>query len=161
MPLYTPLGGSWLNMAESMQPILFQRGLVGQDPEQQLKLFFVRSGCRAGTTIQHLSSGVGSVRLVVNAAGSVDTLLAVPVHTLAVQYIEEQPCSTNGNAHAKRPTRTFSGTIYSGVISKRVKVGKDVKSWLASLGLARLSRFLTRSFSVSLRIDLYSANSPS
>jgi hypothetical protein len=30
MPLYTPLGGSWLNMAESMQRILFQRGLAGQ-----------------------------------------------------------------------------------------------------------------------------------
>ena len=33
MPLYTPLGGSWLNMAESMQRILFQRGLAGQYPE--------------------------------------------------------------------------------------------------------------------------------
>jgi hypothetical protein len=33
MPLYTPLGGSWLNMAESMQRILFQRGLAGQHPE--------------------------------------------------------------------------------------------------------------------------------
>jgi len=32
MPLYTPLGGSWLNMAESMQRILFQRGLAGQYP---------------------------------------------------------------------------------------------------------------------------------
>ena len=30
MPLYTPLGGSWLNMAESMQRILIQRGLAGQ-----------------------------------------------------------------------------------------------------------------------------------
>ena len=29
LPLYTPLGGSWLNMAESMQRILFQRGLAG------------------------------------------------------------------------------------------------------------------------------------
>jgi hypothetical protein len=33
MPLYTPLGGSWLNMAESIQRILFQRGLAGQYPE--------------------------------------------------------------------------------------------------------------------------------
>jgi len=31
--LYTPLGGSWLNMAESMQRIVFQRGLAGQSPE--------------------------------------------------------------------------------------------------------------------------------
>jgi hypothetical protein len=29
MPLYTPLGGSWLNMAESMQRILVSRALSG------------------------------------------------------------------------------------------------------------------------------------
>jgi hypothetical protein len=33
MPLYTPLGGSWLNMAESIQRILTHRALVGQCPE--------------------------------------------------------------------------------------------------------------------------------
>lgn len=38
MPLYTPLGGSWLNMAESMQRILFQRGLAGQYPESPAEI---------------------------------------------------------------------------------------------------------------------------
>jgi hypothetical protein len=33
MPLYTPLGGSWLNMAESMQRILVSRALSGQYPQ--------------------------------------------------------------------------------------------------------------------------------
>jgi hypothetical protein len=33
-PLYTPLGGSWLNMAESMQRILERRALDGQHPSQ-------------------------------------------------------------------------------------------------------------------------------
>jgi hypothetical protein len=33
MPLYTPLGGSWLNMAESMQRILVCRALSGQYPQ--------------------------------------------------------------------------------------------------------------------------------
>lgn len=33
MPLYTPLGGSWLNMAESIQRIIVQRALEGQNPE--------------------------------------------------------------------------------------------------------------------------------
>jgi hypothetical protein len=33
MPLYTPLGGSWLNMAESIQRILARRALDGQHPE--------------------------------------------------------------------------------------------------------------------------------
>lgn len=32
MPLYTPLGGSWLNMAESIQRILAHRALAGQHP---------------------------------------------------------------------------------------------------------------------------------
>lgn len=32
MPLYTPLSGSWLNMAESMQRILKRRALAGQQP---------------------------------------------------------------------------------------------------------------------------------
>src|SRR4051794_6367014 len=33
MPLYTPVGGSWLNMAESMQRIPKRRALAGQHPE--------------------------------------------------------------------------------------------------------------------------------
>ena len=32
MPLYTPVGGSWLNMAESLQRILRRRALDGQYP---------------------------------------------------------------------------------------------------------------------------------
>lgn len=33
MPLYTPLGGSWLNMAESIQRIFVRRALAGQHPK--------------------------------------------------------------------------------------------------------------------------------
>lgn len=33
MLLYTPLGGSWLNMAESIQRILIRRALSGQNPQ--------------------------------------------------------------------------------------------------------------------------------
>jgi hypothetical protein len=33
LPLYTPLGGSWLNMAESVQGILFARALKGHYPQ--------------------------------------------------------------------------------------------------------------------------------
>jgi hypothetical protein len=32
MPLYTPVGGSWLNLAESIQRILVRRALAGQHP---------------------------------------------------------------------------------------------------------------------------------
>lgn len=34
MPLYTPLGGSWLNMAESIQRILKRRAINGQQPTE-------------------------------------------------------------------------------------------------------------------------------
>jgi hypothetical protein len=33
MPLYTPLGGSWLNLAESIQRIIVRRALAGQHPQ--------------------------------------------------------------------------------------------------------------------------------
>ncbi|MGH6691459.1 MAG: transposase [Gammaproteobacteria bacterium] len=33
MPLYTPLGGSWLNLAESIQRIVVRRALTGQHPK--------------------------------------------------------------------------------------------------------------------------------
>lgn len=42
LPLYTPLGGSWLNMAESIQRILKRRALSGQHPQtpQQIMDWF-------------------------------------------------------------------------------------------------------------------------
>lgn len=33
MPVYTPLAGSWLNMAESIQRIVVRRALAGQHPQ--------------------------------------------------------------------------------------------------------------------------------
>ena len=38
MPLYTPLGGSWLNRAESVQRMLVSRALSGQQPENPEQL---------------------------------------------------------------------------------------------------------------------------
>jgi len=38
MPLYTPLSGSWLNMAESVQRILVGRALAGQHPTTALEV---------------------------------------------------------------------------------------------------------------------------
>lgn len=34
LPLYTPLGGSWLNMAESIQRIIVRRAIDGQHPQK-------------------------------------------------------------------------------------------------------------------------------
>ncbi len=46
MPLFTPLGGSWLNMAESIQRILKRRGLDGQHPEtpEQIMAWLEQAG---------------------------------------------------------------------------------------------------------------------
>ena len=38
MPLYTPLSGSWLNMAESVQRILCSRALNGQHPHTSAEI---------------------------------------------------------------------------------------------------------------------------
>lgn len=38
MPLYTPLGGSWLNMAEAIQRILKRRALAGQHPQSPAEI---------------------------------------------------------------------------------------------------------------------------
>lgn len=48
MPLYTPLAGSWLNMAESVQNIIKRRALHGQHPKH------------ASETIRRLESAVAS-----------------------------------------------------------------------------------------------------
>ena len=40
MPLFTPLGGSWLNMAESIQRILVRRALTGQNPETPEQIIY-------------------------------------------------------------------------------------------------------------------------
>ena len=38
MPLYTPVGGSWLNMAESIQRVLKRRALDGQHPHSPAEI---------------------------------------------------------------------------------------------------------------------------
>jgi hypothetical protein len=48
MPLYTPLSGSWLNMAESMQSILIRRGLAGQNPETPEQIITLLEGVAHG-----------------------------------------------------------------------------------------------------------------
>jgi hypothetical protein len=61
MPLYTPLGGSWLNMAESIQRILKRRTLDGQHQRAPPRSAPGSSRPpRPGTGNPHLSSGTAS-----------------------------------------------------------------------------------------------------
>lgn len=48
MPLYTPLSGSWLNMAESMQRILTRRALAGQHPQTPQQIIDALEATAAG-----------------------------------------------------------------------------------------------------------------
>ena len=64
MPLYTPVGGSWLNMAESIQRILKRRALDGQHPDgRRPDHRLVRGGGAA------LERGADAVRLGRQAGG--------------------------------------------------------------------------------------------
>jgi hypothetical protein len=46
MPLYTPLGGSWLSMAESIQRLLKRRALDGQQPQSPAEIGVALIGIR-------------------------------------------------------------------------------------------------------------------
>jgi hypothetical protein len=48
VPLYTPLGGSWLNLTESVQRILVRRALGGQHPESAQEVMEWLSGAVRG-----------------------------------------------------------------------------------------------------------------
>lgn len=48
LPLYTPIGGSWLNMTESMQRILVRRGLSGQHPQSPEDIIKLLEGVARG-----------------------------------------------------------------------------------------------------------------
>ena len=47
MPLYTPLGGSWLNLAEAIQRLLKRRALDGQHPDSctDIGMWFEQTAC--------------------------------------------------------------------------------------------------------------------
>lgn len=63
MPLYTPLGGSWLNMAESMQRILVRRGLAGQQPETPAQIMALLEGVAQGWNLDPTPFEWGGRRL--------------------------------------------------------------------------------------------------
>ena len=53
MPLYTPVGGSWLNMAESIQRVLKRRALDGQHPHSPAEIgSWFEQTARAGMSSQ-------------------------------------------------------------------------------------------------------------
>lgn len=52
LPVYTPIGGSWLNMAESIQRIIVRRALAGQHPETPAQIIAWLEATVAGWNAQ-------------------------------------------------------------------------------------------------------------
>jgi transposase InsO family protein len=76
MPLYTPLGGSWLNMAESIQRILKRRALAGQHPLSPAEIgSWFEQTARAWTASPHPLSGTASAASN-GASGAVTPMLS-------------------------------------------------------------------------------------
>jgi hypothetical protein len=61
LPPYTPLSGSWLNMAESLQRILVRRALSGQHPQSAEPYSRTDRACfSTGTSLQNeLANSIG------------------------------------------------------------------------------------------------------
>jgi hypothetical protein len=71
MVLFTPLGGSWLNLAESIQRILVRRALSGTHPRARRRSSQGWRPWRArGTVILHPSSGAAAGRCAGTGLGS-------------------------------------------------------------------------------------------
>ena len=74
MPLYTPVGGSWLNMAESIQRVLKGRALDGQHPTHPNEIIaWFQAVTDPGIGTPRRSSGAGSGRLGERGNGIDDT----------------------------------------------------------------------------------------
>ena len=62
MPLYTPLGGSWLNMAESVQRILKRRALECQHPQSSAEIIELLEATAEGWNREPTPFGWGGRR---------------------------------------------------------------------------------------------------
>ena len=62
IPLYTPFGASWLNMARSIQRIIERRALEGRRPEPGRMIKWLKTPRAAGIASQRLSSGAARRR---------------------------------------------------------------------------------------------------
>jgi hypothetical protein len=97
LPLYTPLGGSWLNMAESIQRILVRRGLAGH---RMKSLPTWRPLLEAGTRNRHLLFGAANVLFAANVAAS-ENLLWVALAPVPVGlFVRQKTWYRNGGHHA-------------------------------------------------------------
>lgn len=101
MPVYTPLGGSWLNMAESIQRILKRRALEGSEPTHPDQIIGWLEAVAMHWNRRHPRlCGAGNERHDERGAGSVVMPWRGQVYTRADRCRggDQQPWS-NGDVH--------------------------------------------------------------
>ena len=100
LPLYTPIGGSWLNMAESIQRILVRRALHGQNPDNPQQIInWLEAVVRCWNAILLHLFGVVHELHAVNEAAIVVVLWAAPEPVLSALFELNQIFSKNGGPH--------------------------------------------------------------
>ena len=103
MPLYTPLSGSWLNMAESIQRILVRRALTGETPSSPDDIIDWLEATARGwnadpTPFEWARQAPPPARA---QPPTPTTPSAAPAPALVAQSIGGLPPSINGGIHAK------------------------------------------------------------
>ena len=97
LPRYTPLGGSWPNMAASIRRVRKRRALDGTHPATPLDSIAQRAATARGWTRDPPPCVRGGTRRV------------APARAPSGRSAAARPAPHNGNAHANRPTSGVSG----------------------------------------------------
>ena len=102
MPLYTPLGGSWLNMAESIQRILKRRTLDGQHPQNPAEIgTWFQQTAQAWNRGQHPFCGTASAEKDGASNAAMHARLAAQVLTPISRYHRPADTHKNGTVRGK------------------------------------------------------------
>jgi hypothetical protein len=108
MPLYTPVGGSWLNMAEGLQRILKRRALDGRYPTDtaQIIAWYEAAARHWDAAPTPFACGAGGDRRAVSGSASGVIASAAPGPARAARFVETgQPEHPNARSHSRRPTK--------------------------------------------------------
>jgi hypothetical protein len=102
MPLYTPLGGSWLNMAESIQRIIKRRGLACQHPQTPEEIIELLEATVRGWNREPTRFEWGGARAVRRARSRQRRhTLGGQVRVRFDQFECDERLLNNGNIHVK------------------------------------------------------------
>ncbi|MBO1909539.1 hypothetical protein J4G37_32565 [Microvirga sp. 3-52] len=108
MPLYTPVGGSWLNMAESIQRVLKRRVLAGQYPHSPSEIaswFEQTTRCWNEHPTPFVWNGKRRQRRRCFSHGAIHRLGGSDVYTRGHSLSSDHRRKHNATSHGRRPAR--------------------------------------------------------